>query len=73
VLTLEDGTRMACRIIDLSLSGAAVSAVNRPEVGAAVNLGRVQSRVVRHLEEGFAIEFVHAQLPDTVEDSVTAR
>ena len=73
VLTLDDGTRMACRIIDLSLSGAAVSAANRPEVGTPVNLGRVQARVVRHLEEGFAIEFVHAQLPDTVEDSVTAR
>jgi hypothetical protein len=73
VLTLEDGTKMPCRIIDLSLSGAALSAASRPEVGAAVNLGRVQARVVRHLEEGFAIEFVHAQLPDTVEDSVTAR
>ena len=45
----------------------------KPEVGTAVSLGRVQARVVRHLEEGFAIEFVHAQLPDTVEDSVTAR
>jgi hypothetical protein len=73
VLTLEDGIKMPCRIIDLSLSGAAVSSAKRPEVGAAVNLGRVQARVVRHLEEGFAIEFVHAQLPDTVEDSVTAR
>ena len=30
VLTLEDGTKMPCRIIDLSLSGAAVSAVESP-------------------------------------------
>ena len=73
VLTLEDGTKMPCRILDLSLSGAGISAATRPEVGAAVTLGRVQARVVRHLEEGFAIEFVHAQLPETVEDSVTAR
>jgi hypothetical protein len=74
-LTLEDGSKVPCRIIDLSLSGAAVSigSVPRPDVGAPVTLGRVQSRVVRHLEEGFAIEFVHAQLPETVEDSVTAR
>jgi hypothetical protein len=36
-------------------------------------LGKVQSRVVRNLEEGFAIEFVHAQLAETLEDSVTAR
>lgn len=73
VLTLDDGQKIACRIIDLSLSGAAVSAQMRPEVGTSLLLGRVQARVVRHLEDGFAIEFLHAQLPDTVEDSVTAR
>jgi hypothetical protein len=28
---------------------------------------------VRNLEEGFALEFVHEQLPETLEDSVTAR
>jgi hypothetical protein len=36
-------------------------------------LGKVQALVVRKLEEGFAIEFVHEQLPETLEDSVTAR
>src|SRR5262247_4060053 len=49
VLTFDDGSKMACRIIDLSLSGAAVSSATRPEVGTPVNLGRVQARVVRHL------------------------
>jgi hypothetical protein len=29
--------------------------------------------VVRNLEEGFALEFVHQQNSDTLEDSVTAR
>jgi hypothetical protein len=69
----EEGRDIACRIIDLSLSGAALAAEIRPKVGSAVTLGRVQARVVRHLEEGFAVEFVHAQLPETVEDSVSAR
>lgn len=74
VLKLDDeGREIACRIIDLSLSGAAVAAEFRPAVKTAVTLGRVQGRVVRHLEEGFAIEFVHAQLPETVEDNVSAR
>jgi hypothetical protein len=36
-------------------------------------LGKVQARVVRDLEEGFALEFIHAQLAETLEDSVTAR
>ncbi|MEW6769253.1 MAG: PilZ domain-containing protein [Pseudomonadota bacterium] len=69
----EDGRQMQVRIIDLSLSGAALAAESRPTVGSAVTLGRVQARVVRHLEEGFAVEFVHAQLPETVEDSVSAQ
>src|SRR4029453_12002000 len=52
VLTLEDGTKMTCRIIDLSLSGAAIAAENRPPLKSLVMLGKVQSRVVRNLEEG---------------------
>ena len=73
VLTFNDGRTMTCRIMDLSLSGAALAAEIKPLVGEPVTLGRVQARVVRHLEEGFAIEFVHQQLPETVEDNVSAR
>lgn len=69
----EDGRKMSVRIMDLSLSGAALASETRPPVRTAVTLGRVQARVVRHLEEGFAVEFVHAQLPETVEDSVSAQ
>jgi hypothetical protein len=29
--------------------------------------------VVRNLDEGFALEFLHEQLAETLEDSVTAR
>ena len=72
-LTLADGRVMNCRIIDLSLSGAAVGAEFKPEAGSQLMLGTVQGHVVRHLEDGFAIEFSHPQLPETVEDSVTAR
>src|SRR6187431_3252057 len=43
VLTLEDGSKVPCRIIDLSLSGAAISAAKKPDVGSAVVLGRVQA------------------------------
>jgi c-di-GMP-binding flagellar brake protein YcgR len=73
MLTLEDGTNMTCRIIDLSPSGAAVAAEHRPPLKSQVTLGVVQARVVRNLEEGFAIEFVHAQNIDTLEEAVTAR
>jgi len=73
VLSLEDGSKMTCRIIDLSLSGAAIGAENRPPLRSLVMLGRIQARVVRNLEDGFALEFVHQQMIETLEESVTAR
>jgi PilZ domain. len=69
----EDGTKMTCRIIDMSLSGAAIAAENRPPLKSVIMLGKVQARVVRNLEEGFALEFVHEQLAEALEESVTAR
>ena len=73
VLTLADGGRIMCRILDLSLSGAAIRTDVSLEIGALVSLGRVQSRVVRPIEDGFAIEFLHPQSADDIEDNVTAR
>jgi hypothetical protein len=72
-LVLPNGTNVACRVIDLSASGAAVS-INpslRPPVGAAVTIGKTPGRVVRHIEDGFAIEFTRLQHPDSIEDNVT--
>ena len=42
----------------------------RPEIGAVVTLGKIPGRVVRHLEDGFAIEFTRLQHPDFVEENV---
>src|SRR5271165_5151192 len=49
-LVLPNGTNVTCRIIDLSASGAAVSISPdlRPDVGAAVTIGKTLGRVVRH-------------------------
>jgi c-di-GMP-binding flagellar brake protein YcgR len=73
MLTLENGSKMTCRIIDLSLSGAAIAAETCPPLRSLVMLGRVQARVVRNIENGFAIEFVHEQMVETLEESVTTR
>ena len=74
-LILPNGASIGCRIIDVSLSGAGIGIAPhlRPDVGAMVTLGKVPGRVVRHLEDGFAIEFTRLQHPDTVEESVTAQ
>jgi hypothetical protein len=72
-LILPNGTNVTCRVIDLSASGAAVAiAPNlRPVVGAALTIGKTPGRVVRHIEDGFAIEFTRLQHPDSIEDNVT--
>ena len=64
ILTLEDGSKMTCRIIDMSLSGAAIAAETRPPLGSLIMLGRAQARVVQNLEDGFGIEFVHEQMAE---------
>src|SRR3984957_10616687 len=69
LLTLDDGTKMTCRIIDMSLSGAAIAAEAPPPLKSLVMLDKVQARVVLNLEEVFAPEFVHPQLAETLEDS----
>jgi hypothetical protein len=72
-LILPNGNNVTCRIIDLSESGAAVaiSPELRPVVGAMVTIGKATGRVVRHIEDGFAIEFTRLQHPDFIEENVT--
>jgi PilZ domain-containing protein len=71
-LVLPDGKTVNCRLIDMSLSGAGVMTDQRPPIGTLVSLGKTQGRVVRHLEQGFAVEFLRLQHPDFLEESVTA-
>lgn len=65
-LTLEDGSVYNCRLMDLSLSGAAVDVEARPALGMAVRLGNMRGRIVRHFREGVAIEFLSLQSRDTL-------
>jgi hypothetical protein len=69
-LIMPNGLNVGCRIIDVSQSGAGISTDQRPPIGALVTLGRVQGRVVRHIEDGFAIEFTRLQHPDFVEENL---
>jgi PilZ domain len=70
-LIMPNGLNVSCRIIDVSQSGAGIATDQRPPVGALVTLGKVQGRVVRHLEDGFAVEFTRLQHPDFLEENVT--
>lgn len=66
-LELDDGRQYPCRIIDLSLSGAAIEIDVRPDIGSHVVLGSMKGQVVRHFEEGIAIEFAVVQRPEMFE------
>jgi hypothetical protein len=72
-LILPKGNNVACRIIDLSQSGAAIAVAPDlcPPVGSAVTVGKTTGRVVRHIEDGFAIEFTRLQHPDFLEENLT--
>jgi hypothetical protein len=69
-LIMPNGLNVGCRIIDLSQSGAGIATDERPAIGALVTLGKVQARVVRHLEDGFAVEFTRLQHWDFIEETI---
>ncbi len=60
-VVLDDGRRYNCKIIDISLSGAAIELDVRPAMGTPITLGRMRARVVRHFQNGVAVEFASAQ------------
>jgi hypothetical protein len=60
-LVLDDGRRYNCKIMDISLSGAAVELDVRPAMGTPVTLGRMRARVIRHFHNGVAVEFASTQ------------
>lgn len=60
-VVLDDGRRYNCKIIDISLSGAAIELAVRPAMGTPVTLGRMRARVVRHFHDGIGVEFTSSQ------------
>jgi hypothetical protein len=60
-LTFADGTTQACFVIDMSVSGVAVSADMQPRIGTPLAVGACIGRVVRILPDGFAVKFVEPQ------------
>jgi hypothetical protein len=60
-LTFADGTICGCLVIDMSVSGIAVSANVQPQVGTPLAVGACIGRVVRLLPDGFTVKFVETQ------------
>src|SRR3569833_1526204 len=60
-VVLDDGRRYNCKIIVFSFSGVAFVLVVCLVLGSSVSLGRMRARVVRHFQDGVAVEFTSAQ------------
>ena len=73
LLTLADGSKIPCFVIDISPTGSAVSADIMPKLGTVLAVGKVVGRVVRHFPGGFAIHFVAEQDRQEVESLVIRR
>lgn len=69
IMELEDGRKYPCRLIDLSLSGAAITVAVKPALGTPVRLGIKAGRVVRHFEDGVAIEFLTLQTRESLNEA----
>jgi PilZ domain len=63
-LTLADGSVHGCHIVDVSMSGVAVSAEIQPPTGTPLAIGACVGRVIRHFPNGFAVRFVKEQSRD---------
>lgn len=62
-ITFADGRCLSCLVLDMSVSGAALSADRAPPIGTLLTVGRVPGRVCRHFPEGFAVSFLEEQPP----------
>jgi hypothetical protein len=67
LLTLADGSVVPCFVVDISVSGASVSADIVPKIGAVLAVGSVAGRVLRFVPGGFAVQFATLQDRQEVE------
>jgi hypothetical protein len=67
-ITMPDGRSYLCEVLDISVSGAGIKTDVMPALGTFLMVGKMKGRVVRYLENGFAIEFVK-QLATPIQSS----
>jgi PilZ domain len=71
-LKLESGRIMIVRLIDISMSGTAISADEKDKlpIGTSVILGHTAGTVVRHFQGGMAVEFLLSLSPDRFDENL---
>jgi len=69
-LTMPNGTRLPCAVIDMSPSGAAIACARKLPVGMLVTVGQIQSRIMRHIDVGLVVEFTRLRDPRLLEEAI---
>ncbi|MEZ5773860.1 MAG: PilZ domain-containing protein [Hyphomicrobiaceae bacterium] len=65
-MTLSDGRQVACRMLDISISGASVATAARPPLGSEILVGRLRAKVMRHHDQGIGVQFLDIQNPSAL-------
>jgi hypothetical protein len=70
IVKLSDGRELGARIVDISLSGAALSCSDKLPIGTMAMVGENEARVVRHIEGGMAVEFLRPLTDEAFDETV---
>jgi hypothetical protein len=62
-ILLRDGVVISADVIDVSITGAAFSCLERPRLGELVKVGEMSGKVARILDNGFAVVFDPPEAP----------
>ncbi len=69
-VSLPDGREYRGKVMDISLSGAAFALEVKPPIGSPVMIGKLRATVVRHFDEGIAVEFATLQTISSLEEGL---
>jgi hypothetical protein len=69
-VALPDGREYRAKVLDLSLSGAGIALDVKPPIGSPLLVGKLRASVIRHSDEGVAVEFATLQTPTSLEQNL---
>jgi hypothetical protein len=72
IVMLSDGAIVGAFVIDMSVTGVAISADIEPEIGEPLAVGKIVGRVVRRFAGGFGVKFIDPRNAQTLERMLLA-
>ena len=69
-IKLESGRTIPVRLVDISMSGASMITDHKPALGVGLLIGSTTAKVVRHFQDGIAVEFRLPLSPDRFDETV---